>query len=264
MTGNKPKVRKRRNVVLQDRDRRLMSELGVMRIIDREMTKLVAGFRSTTQVNKRLLELTRAGLLRQFFVGSAASGRKAVYTLSLKGAQFVSAEFTGITRPHGRFLVGDAFVEHQSGINEIYVALRYRSTPHSGLRLCSWHTFREPISEAIKLTPDGYFELTWSGAIRAMFVEVDLGTEALSVWQQKTACYLQLAVSGEFLKKFHQPQFRVLVVAHSLPRLATIRATVAKSTDKIFWFTTFENIHRDGFWSPIWLRPSGDQRHSLL
>ncbi len=73
-----------------------------------------------------------------------------------------------------------------------------------------------------------------------MFLEVDLGTEALKVWQQKTASYLQLALSGEFLKKFRQPQFRVLVVANSERRLANIRGAISKSTDKIFWFTTFE------------------------
>jgi hypothetical protein len=56
----------------------------------------------------------------------------------------------------------------------------------------------------------------------------------------------------------------VLVVASSEKRLTNIRTTVAKSTDKIFWFTTFENIHRDGFWSPVWLRPTGGQRLSLL
>ena len=97
-----------------------------------------------------------------------------------------------------------------------------------------------------------------------MFLEVDLGTEALTVWQQKTAYYLQLAVSGEFQKRFRQPQFRVLVVANSERRLRNIRAAIAKSTDKIFWFSTFEHIHRDGFWSPVWLRPTGDQRHSLI
>ena len=56
----------------------------------------------------------------------------------------------------------------------------------------------------------------------------------------------------------------MLVVANSDKRLTNIRATVAKSTDKIFWFTTLENINRDGIWSPVWLRPTGDQRHSLL
>jgi hypothetical protein len=235
-----------------------------MRIIDREMTKVVAGFGSTTQVNLRLLELTRAGLLRRFFVGSIGAGRKAVYTLSPKGAALVSAKLGGIHRASGRVVVGDAFVEHQMGINELYLTLKYRPNPLAGLRLSRWHTFRQSISDAIKLTPDAYFELASGPSLRSMFLEVDLGTEALSVWQQKTACYLQLAVSGEFQKRFHQPQFRVLVVASSERRLGNIRAAVAKSTDKIFWFTTLEIIHRDGLWSPIWLRPTGDQRHSLL
>jgi len=119
-------------------------------------------------------------------------------------------------------------------------------------------------SNRIKLTPDGYFELLSDGTTRAMFLEVDLGTEALSVWEQKTAIYLQLALSGEFQKRFRQPQFRVLVVTDSERRLANIRSAVAKSTDKIFWFATFENINRDGLWSPVWLRPTGNQRHSLI
>ena len=97
-----------------------------------------------------------------------------------------------------------------------------------------------------------------------MFLEVDRGTEAQAVWRQKVAYYVQLAASDEFVKRFRQPQFRVLVVASSERRRANIRATVAKTTDKVFWFTTLEIIHRDGFWSPVWLRPTGDQRHSLL
>ena len=259
MTGNK-----RAGFLLQDRDRHLLAELGVMRIIDREMTKVVAGFHSTTRANTRLLRLTRAGLLRRFFVGTVGSGQKAVYTLSPKGAAIVSAKLGGIHRPSGRLVVGDRFVEHQTGINEIYTALKYPANPHAGLRLHRWLNFRQAISEAIKLTPDAYLEMRVGDSLRAMFLEVDLGTEALSEWQKKAAYYLQLAVSGEFLKRFRQPQFRVIVVANSDKRLTNIRATVVKSTDKIFWFTTFENINRDGIWSPIWLRPTGDQRHSLL
>ena len=64
MAGNR-----RRGIVVQQRDRHLLSELGVMRIIDREAAKIVAGFRSTRRANARLLQLTRAGLLRQFFIG---------------------------------------------------------------------------------------------------------------------------------------------------------------------------------------------------
>jgi hypothetical protein len=259
MTGNK-----RAGFLLQDRDRHLLAELGVMRIIDRETAKVVAGFHSTTRANTRLLQLTRAGFLRRFFVGTTGPGQKAVYTLSPKGAELVSAKLGGIHRPAGRPVVGDRFVEHQTGINGIYTALKYRADPDAGLRLHRWINFRQPISEAIKLTPDAYFELSSSQTTRAMFLEVDLGTEALSVWQQKTAYYLQLALTGEFAKRFRQPQFLVLVVANSERRAAHIRTTVAKATDKIFRFTTLDNINRDGLWSPVWLKPTGEQRHSLF
>jgi hypothetical protein len=249
-------------VVLQDRDRHLLSELAVMRITDREMAKILAGFQSTRRANARLLQLTRAGLLKRFFVGSIAHGRKAVYTLSPKGAELVSAKLGGIKRPSDRLVVSDAFVDHQNGINQVYLGVKYRSGPQVSLR--RWLILREPISEAIKLTPDAYLEASSGENIRAMFLEVDMGTEALSVWQQKTACYLQLAISGAFQQRFRQSQFRVLVVANTEKRLANIRATVAKSTDKIFWFATLESINRDSVWSPVWLRPAGDQRHSLL
>src|ERR1700747_1288720 len=64
MAGNKPS-----GVVIQERDRHLLRELAVMRVIDRDQAKRVAGFGSTTQVNARLLRLTRAGLRRRFFLG---------------------------------------------------------------------------------------------------------------------------------------------------------------------------------------------------
>ena len=208
MTGNR-----RRGIILQDRDRRLLTELAVMRVIDREATRVVAGFGSTSQVNLRLLELTRAGLLRRFFVGSIAHGRKAVYTLSPKGGELLAAKFGGISRPSGRLVIGDAFVEHQAGINEIYVTVKHRPAPQAGVRLRRWITFRQSISEAVKLTPDGYFEISTGDSVRAMFLEVDMGTEALKVWEPKVASYLQLAVSGEFARRFGPQQFRVLVVA---------------------------------------------------
>ena len=259
MTGNK-----RVGLIVQNRDLHLLSELQVIRIVDRETAKLVAGFHSTRRANARLLQLTRGGLLRRYFVGSIAHGRKAVYTLSAKGSELVGSELGGISRASNRLVVSDAFTAHQTGINQIYVAVKYRPSPALHVKLHSWRVFRQQISDAVKLTPDGYFELSAAGAIRPMFLEVDLGTEALSVWKQKTAYYLQLAVSGEFQKSFRQPQFRVLVVATSERRINNIRSVVATATDKIFWFTTFDTIDRDGMWSPVWLRPTGDQRHSLL
>jgi len=255
---------RQKGLILQGRDRRLLEELGLMRIIDREAAKIVAGFNSTTRANTRLLMLTRGGLLRRFFVGSVAFGRKAVYTLSPKGAALVHAQFPGIQRPAERLVVGDRFVAHQSLANDIYIAAKYRPAPDPSYRLVRWLNFGRELAEGIKLKPDGYFEIQSGGQNRAMFLEVDIGSEPLQTWQEKTGYYLQLALSGQFQQRFRQQKFRVLVICTSDLRLRHVRSVVGKQTDKIFWFSTFESINRRGFWSQVWLRPTGDQSMALL
>src|SRR5215813_8392134 len=119
MSGNN-----RRRLVLQERDRHLLRELAVMRIIDREQAKRVAGFGSTTQVNARLLLLTRAGLLRRFFLGTKSGGLKAIYSLSKAGAALVQVPLRGPKRRNGELVVADFFAAHQLAINEIYCELK--------------------------------------------------------------------------------------------------------------------------------------------
>ena len=76
MTGSK-----RTGLVVQERDRQLLSELAVMRIIDREMTKLVAGFNSTRRANARLLQLTRTGGQQYDAALSYPGGERQDFTL---------------------------------------------------------------------------------------------------------------------------------------------------------------------------------------
>jgi hypothetical protein len=249
-------------MVIQDRDRRLLLELGTMRIVDRELAKVVAGFGSTTRANARLLKLTKAGLLNRFFVGTVAAGRKAVYTLSKKGELLVDAPHRGISRSHGQTLVGDLFVAHQNHINEVYVAVKHRPPPQ-GFQFVKWQVFYKPLTQATRLIPDGYFELATRDGFRASFLEVDLGHQSMRVWEQKVRSYLQAAVSGDFTRIFRQPQFRVLVLANSQRRLRSIRTVIAKLTDKIFWLCDLKTINQSGFWSPVWLRPKGDQLFQL-
>lgn len=256
MPGNKGKA----GLVLQDRDRRLLSELGTLRIVDREMAKLVAGFRSTTRANTRLLKLTRAGLLHRFFIGSAAAGRKAIYTLSHKGGILTGTEYRRISRSHGKTLVGDLYIEHQMRVNEVYATVKHRPLP-AGVRFLRWRSFHEPFTQTTRLVPDGYCEI--ETATRPMFLEADLGHQSMRVWEQKTRSYLQFAISGEFTRLFRQPQFRILVITTSQRRLAKIRSVIARQTDKVFWLSDFQTINRAGFWSAVWLRPKGDQCLSL-
>lgn len=259
MTGND-----RHGLVVQDRDRCLLRELAVMRVIDREQAKCVAGFGSTTQVNARLLGLTRAGLLRRFFLGTRAGGRKALYTLSASGARLVDVPFRGPRRKLDEILVADFFVAHQLAINEIYCDLKFRPIPIPATEVERWISFYEPLDRATRLIPDGYVEIRTPQKTLAAFLEIDLGNEGLSVWKTKVRNYLQFAVSGSFEKRFSHPQFRVLAVANTERRMKSLQHATASLTDKIFWFSTFDVIAHTGFWSRVWLRVTNDQRQTLL
>jgi hypothetical protein len=251
-------------MVLQERDRYLLRELAVMRVIDREQAKVIAGFGSTTRVNARLLLLVEAGLLRRFFIGTTAGGAKALYSLSEKGARVGDVPHRGFRRTPGQALVGDFFVQHQLAVNEIYCVLKHGIPPMSNVTFKRWVTFQEPVSPGLRLIPDGYVEFLTPSETVAAFLEVDLGHERLKVWKAKVQNYFQLAVSGTFERQFGQRRFRVLVVANSRGRMLSIRKVTAPVTDRIFWFSDFEAVKREGVFGPIWLRPRGDQPQPLF
>jgi hypothetical protein len=255
MTGTRNRVR--RGLIVQPRDREILQQLAVMRVADREQVKIAAGFGSTTRVNTRLLALTRAGLLRRFFLGSGG-GRKALYALSAKGAQVAQVPCRGPRRRQDEMLVADYFIQHQLSINAVYCGLKFGRIPVQGVSFVNWLAFHEPLVAGLSLIPDGYVEFAIPTGIDASFIEVDLGHEGLPVWKEKTRHYLQLALSGAYERQFRQPRFRVLVLANSERRLHSIRATVAGITQKIFWFAPLSATGGEKFFGPVWLRPIGE------
>jgi hypothetical protein len=259
MIGNR-----RKGIVLQERDRRVLNEVGVMGVADRELIKCAARFGSTTRANSRLLALTRAGLLRRFFLGTSAGGKKALYALSPHGANLAQVPYRGPRRRTDEVLVADFFVTHKLAINRIYCALAYQPIPIPGAQFVRWMNFSESIAASLALIPDGYFEIATPGKTLSAFLEVDLGHESRSVWRKKVEQYLNLAISGAFDQRFGHSQFRVLAVTNSERRMASLRLATAAITEKIFWFSTLNQIDDKGFWSPVWLRPKGTDPLRLL
>lgn len=263
MNGNNRRANRRRGVSVQPRDEKLLRELAILRVADREQLKIAAGFGSTTRINARLLALCRAGLLRRFFLGSGG-GRKALYALSLKGAQLVGVPCRGPRRPQNATLVADFFVQHQLTVNAIYCDLKFGAMPVPRVRFANWLSFHEPLATNLRLIPDGYIEFATPLGIEASFLEVDLGHESLKVWREKARNYVQLALSGTYERQFKQPRFRVLILVNSLRRLQSIRAAVAETTQKIFWFATLDAARGERFFAPVWLRPVGNTHQPLF
>lgn len=251
-------------IVIQERDRHLFRELSLMRVIDREQATIIGGFGSASRTNRRLRQLTRAGMLNRFFLGTTGAGRKALYALSRKAAQAFDLPYRGLQRRKDEVLATDLFVQHQLAVNQVYCALKYAPTPPAGVSFGRWISFTAPLSATLRLIPDGYVELTSPTGIVAAFLEVDRGPETLKVWQEKVRKYIALANSGQFEPAFHQSHFRVLVVATSLRRMFSIRQTIAAMTDKVFWFATLDSSANGGLFGPVWLRPRGEEQHPLI
>lgn len=248
--------------IVQPRDRRFFAELATLRVVDIEQAMVIAGFGSISRANKRLRKLTNAGLLRRFNLGSGG-GRKALYSISEKGARLAGVPVRGPRRPQGALLVADFFVEHQLAVNSVYSAVKFGPIPLRDVSFQRWMAFHETISPDLRLIPDGYVEFQTRRGLSAAFLEVDLGTENLNVWKEKTRQYLHLATAGLYRKMFGQDRFRVLVAANSERRKESIRKTVGTITEKIFRFATLENA-RTRFFASVWLRPVGHQPESLF
>jgi hypothetical protein len=253
MLGDKPK-----GLVLQQRDRHMLQEIALMRVVDREQAKVVGGFPSTTRVNKRLLRLTQVGLLKRFFIGSAG-WKKSLYALSPLGANFLQTPYRPVRVKSDAVLTVSSSLEHQLGINDLYCTVKYRQAAPHFEKLLRWENVHHAIDSRHSLIPDAYIEISGPEETIGAFLEFDRGHENLVVWRKKVEKYVQYAISGEFENRIRRPQFRVLVITSSDTRLRALRRATTSVTDKIFRFTTVDSIHREGFWSPIWFRAQSDQ-----
>jgi hypothetical protein len=250
--------------VITARDLLLLRTLVLTRVLDGDQVKTIGGFPSVRRTNRRLLKLVRAGLLKRWFVGTAGGGQRALYGLSPQGASLIGATAQGlIPWKQDALITSSQFLAHQQAVNAVFIRARFHPLP-VGLSCDRWMTFREALSPSVPLVPDAYFEIAKEGTVHPMFLEVDLGTESSTVWKRKVELYLKLALGGEFERVFHGKRFRVLVVLHSQRRLEAIRRTVAKRTEKLFWFSTQDELTEQGLCNPIWLRPSGTLRIPLL
>lgn len=233
-------------LVLQARDRALLSVVEAVGVLDREQAKLAGPFNSTTRANARLLALTKAGLLGRTFLGTIAGGRKAVYV------------------PPGRKRGAAAAVhlEHQLMVAGIYHA--FRSCSQVLDRGIEWQTFTAPLLPGSRLIPDGLMKISTTAANRAIFVEADRGTEPLSVWRRKAEKYLELAIGGHHEQICGPGPFQVVVMAPGQRRCANIARTINSVTNKLFWITTAAEMLGRGPFNPIWLRPDGTRPTELL
>lgn len=239
-----------RGLAVTERDRAIVREIGRFGVMSREQLMRLRFFASKTRANERLKRLVDAGYLAARRQPLPVGGPRCVY---LPGVQSEDRR-----EARKRFAEGSGlFLAHQLGLVDIRLAFEQHAT------LSRWLSEKDLAGLSLGLVPDAYIEYAVQALTFCAFVEYDRGTETLGRIERKVRAYLTLAHSGQFERTFTRKFFRVLMVADTAGRLATLSQTTARLTDRVVRLTTLNNLTHRGPLASIWRRPGATTLESL-
>jgi hypothetical protein len=113
--------------------------------------------------------------------------------------------------------------------------------------------------EAARLIPDAYFSISQGNTDQHLFLEVDRGTERVSIIREKLTRYRQLHRSGVFARSFAipHPAVRVLFLCPGPKRQTNIAQVCLEMIPPVLsqvWVATSDRFVADPLGS-IWLTP---------
>ena len=237
-------------VILQARDHALSDALKLFRFLTVEQVCRLGAFRTQSRARARLAQLCAAGVVVRFYVGTIKGGRRAVFALPGElRSRYRSSDLASLDR--------ERFIIHYLAVNDICLGAIGDAAVAARVERID-----RPIPTDSGVLPDGFIVTDMPRKL-GVFLEVDLGTESMTVWRQKAAKYLQLARSSYCSARFGPLSFRVAVVAEPEDRIEAIRRVISSETNSVFWLANTTTIKREGFWGAVWRRPLGDQLLSL-
>jgi hypothetical protein len=169
--------------------------------------------------------------------------------------------------------VKDLFIAHNLLVNDVRIAaaLACRNSPH--LQLVRWidqsdcrlpAKVTEGQAKGGFFSPDGYCQYTYKGKLYAFFLELDCSTMSNQRFLTKAHNYLSFGLSGSYQEMFGMKFFRVFVVTLTKARLLNLKKTIESVTDKMFWFTTVDQIVPDRLFDQVWYRAGHSRLFSPL
>jgi len=283
MAGSRTSKRERSKnpsrIILQQRDKDIVSALYEYRFLSREQIQRLFDFNCTTKANLRLRKLYDHYYVSRYFIPTSRGSSKAIYSLGKKAIDIVT-ECLGVDPQGVRSAqkeiseFKELFLNHQLNLNDIRITFSKSITDHPDMRLERWiadhqckqeYTVTSPGPKKNKtFRPDGYFMFWHRKQLYSYFIELDQSTMSHRRFLAKTSDYLEYARSGAYQRNFGVKYFRVLVVTLSAQRLLNLKKSVEMQTKKIFWFSTLTKLLNDGVFGPAWLRGGHKGIHRLI
>jgi len=264
------RLKKPSPIILQPRDREIMLCVHEFRFLTREQIQRLFDFNCVTRANIRLRKLYDHGYLSRHFLPTVRGSSRAVYFLGPKGMEIIS-EGLGLdisTLKLNRKGFKDLFLNHQLALNEARIAITLTIKEKAQMSLDCWLNEDACLQEYGRrrgiIRPDAYFRFFNNGRIYSFFLEVDRSTMSHSRFRLRIQSYLEYAQSGYYQARYGVRYFRVLIITITLERLFNLKRLIEGLTNKIFWFTTMDQIRSRNVFQSIWYRAGRDGLFPLV
>lgn len=251
---------------LTERDRFCVSVLAEHQVLTTTQLAQLC-FPSLDVAQRRLLRLTRLGVLDRFRWHALVGSEAWHYTLGPAGAALVAAE-RGAEPPRPAELRRRALrlaasprLTHLLGVNGFFCALGAQARSEPGCALVSWWSERrcaEHYGELVR--PDAQGIWTEHGRQVGFFVEYDTGTEPLARLAAKLAGYAELAAAGG-------PRHPVCFWLPTTAREAHLRRLLAERPRDVIVATASAELAvalGTGPAEAIWLTAGAERRRRLI
>ncbi len=279
MTGDrlvkiKPAGRKAKSpLVLQPRDEMIMALVSEFRFLSREQLQRLLDFPCTTRINIRLKKLFDHGYLSRFPLPTVAGKPKTIYYLGPQGvlvlAEKLGLDSRALEKERKQLNRTAFFLNHQFFLNEVRIAFSLAIKDQPQTALDRWlkdclMMFSNSQRKKTILRPDSCLCLTYQGRLYSFFVEADCSTMTTGRLKAKATTYLDYARSGRCLQDFGFQFFRVLIITKGQARLTSLKTTIEELTDRLFYFSTRDQVCQDPVLGRIWQRTGQQGMFSLL
>lgn len=250
---------------LTDRDRWLLDVLDEHQVLTTSQLTALA-FPSPDVAQRRLLRLTRLGVLDRFRWHVPLGSQPWHYTLGHLGETLIAAargvepprpaeHRTRITR-----LATNPRLRHLLGVNGLFTALAAHARAHPGSGLDAWWSEQHAATRCAPFAhPDGYGRWTDGTRSTAFFIEYDTGSEPLTRVIGKLPGYADLATAGG-------PGVPVLFWVPSTRRETNLHTALARTGTPVTIATAsveMTNALGCGPAGPVWLTAPGRPRRPL-
>ncbi|MFC1789050.1 replication-relaxation family protein [Thermodesulfobacteriota bacterium] len=282
MTGRASRWKRQKHpgrMVLQPRDREILKAVYSFRMLSRTQIETLFNFKCARRVNSRLRKLYDHYYLSRSFLPTVRGSAKAIYYLGPQGIAVVCEELgidmTLIKRKcEATSKLRELFLSHAMELNNVRIAFSLGIENHHEMELERWindndckQEYRTPApgkTVVRRFRPDGYFRFCYQGKLYSFFLEHDRSTMTLGRFTGKVKSYIDFGVLGYYRQRFGVKYFRVLVITKTRERLYNLKKAVETVTDKLFCFTTIEQVTPNTVFGPIWQRAGKQEYYPLI